>query len=644
VAEIAPASPQRLAVVAANIEAIQQSFSVVESRSFPLSLPSATRLSLHLDRLLEYVKADPRGRSRRVRRADVSDTLSNQMKFVSMSGSGSMVLLDQELDFKPFAGGFLRADVRALQSQISDSRGILPDSIEGRVVSVLTNLFAAHVDAFTRDHALGAKSTRPCYELVSAFCSAIIECTSKSLLALNTNDTTELVAAVKKHSEAIQAVHQEYADRPVFTGFGHNRLMIFAHLCCVLGQITALNAWHLASQDSGFHFDTLDRHIGELNELCAQLPQWFNALPVLLQVKEVESTSSSILYEESPERIVLLLQAETRFCDGLADMAALLNAERDLRFWRAPDTVIELSSPVIAAVSPDQAHTHSSHLKRSLQIINEKIVEFRTALDRGQVSEGLLLAQLARLDEASSLLSSNAILAPSAPGFRPFVQRFREQIVRFVNCLKNDLKTGTYVLYSAELEDYIEQSRSTTVQLIKHLGLMEQLEEDTIALDVILARQVKLLYLAQDDLYAIAKRQDSEEVTTLAALIANGYGAVSQVLLTVKNAGPRVEKVLRTEKIGTLRDLLFALQTVLNAAANFELVLTGFGNESVESPEFMFKSKVEPILNALQLFRRSIPSFIPSAATLNFAMRSIISDITIAIEPSYEERPDHLAL
>jgi hypothetical protein len=167
---------------------------------------------------------------------------------------------------------------------------------------------------------------------------------------------------------------------------------------------------------------------------------------------------------------------------------------------------------------------------------------------------------------------------------------------------------------------------------------MEQLEEDAVALDGMLARQVKLLYLAQDELLAGAKKQQNEPLATLAALAGNGYGAVAQVLLTLKNAGPRVEKLLRTEKIAVLRELLFAVQSVLNAAADFELLLTGAAHEQVESPEFLFKANVEPIVAALAMFKKVIPTFVPNGVGLSYVIRAIIADIAIAIEPSYEER------
>lgn len=109
--------------------------------------------------------------------------------------------------------------------------------------------------------------------------------------------------------------------------------------------------------------------------------------------------------------------------------------------------------------------------------------------------------------------------------------------------------------------------------------------------------------------------------------------------MTVKNSGPKVERALRNEKISVLRQLLFAAQSVLNAAVNFEKLIALFGNEPVESPEFLFKAGYESILVGLKMLKKSIPAFVPNAARLSHAMGSVILDMAIAIEPRFEERP-----
>jgi hypothetical protein len=89
---------------------------------------------------------------------------------------------------------------------------------------------------------------------------------------------------------------------------------------------------------------------------------------------------------------------------------------------------------------------------------------------------------------------SNAVLTHVAAAFHPFVQRFREQIVRFVNCLNADLTIGTSGLCRDPVNGYSTQARETTAHLIEHLGLLEQLEQDTVPLDLMLIRLVKLLH------------------------------------------------------------------------------------------------------------------------------------------------------
>ena len=465
-----------------------------------------------------------------------------------------------------------------------------------------------------------------------------MECTDAGAKALKTQDTAELKEAVTSHVTAIQQIQNQYNDQSTYSDFGRQRLTIFAHFCCILAQETTLNIYELSVQNESFDFDEIQVHVRQCLQIFQQLGNRFDVRPVFDKLQDTESIANVL--DETNDRLIVFLQTESKFCEALYELVEKMMEEADLRFWQSRDVDLKVSSPAIAKPEKDAKHVLAADLKRSIDIITENLLQFKTTLMAGEIDEATLLAQIDGLDDTTKLLCDTAVCVEADKGFYDLIQTFREQTVTLVNFLRHELFVGTYVLYSNQVNELLAEVNRSSIQIIRQLGHMEQLEEDSPdVVATILARLAKQLLLARDDLVHSAEKTGYESITVLCKSTGASYETVANVLLTIKNANPKVIRLLQTEKLPSLRHIIFATQTLLSSAANLEGVVAEYGTLRTESPEFQFKSHFEPVLAAIVDLKRSIPQIAPNAGTLVQLISSVIVQMSIAIEPRYEERP-----
>ena len=639
--EMVSNSMTRYAVFVENMSDVYNSLTVLENKRFPLSVTPYNKLALHLDKLLEYCKVRPLTRDERRSDRKAAEGLALQMQFMTLSTFSTMAPVVDDSVYEKFADGFIKTDLQTLQSQIVDNvsqSATDKRSIYYVIASIFGDLFAAHAEAFTRNYNICSKSTRVCRELMVEFCRSIIECTDAGAKALKTQDATELKEAVASHVTAIQQIQNQFNDQSTYSDFGRQRLTIFAHFCCILAQETTLNIYELSVQNEPFDFDEIQVHVRQCLQIFQQLGNRFDVRQVFDKLQDTESIANVL--DETNDRLVVFLQTESKFCEALYELVEKMMEEADLRFWQSRDVELKVSSPVIAKPAKDAKHVMAADLKRSIDIITENLLQFKTTLMAGEIDEATLLVQIDGLDDTTKLLCDTAVCVDADKGFYDLVQTFREQTVALVNFLRHELYVGTYVLYSNQVNELLSEVNRSSIQIIRQLGHMEQLEEDSPdVVSTILARLAKMLLLARDDLVHTAEKVGVESLTVLCKSTGASYETVANVLLTIKNANPKVIRMLQTERLSSLRHIIFATQTLLSAAGVLEGVIAGYGNDRTESPEFQFKSHFEPVLAAIMDLKRAIPQIVPNAGTLIQLIASVLAQLSIAIEPRYEERP-----
>lgn len=639
--EMVSNSLTRYGVFVENLSDIYNSLTVLENKGFPLSVTPYNKLSLHLDKLLEYCKVKPLSRDERRSNQRMSEGLALQMQFMSLSTLTTMAPVVDDSVYEKFAEGFVKADLQSLRSQIVDNvsqSATDRKSTEYQVSSLFGDLFAAHAEAFTRNYNICSKSTRVCHELIVEFCRSIIECTDLGVKSIKSGDTTELKDAISSHVTTVQQIQNQYNDQCTYSDFGRKRLTIFAHFCCILAQETLLNIYELAIQNESFDFDEIQVQVRQCLQVFQQLGNQFDVRPTFDRLQDIEQIANVL--EETSDRIITFLQTESKFCVVLYELVEKMMEEADLRFWQSRDVELKLSSPEIKKPEKGEEPVLASVLKRSIDIITENLMQFKSTLQSGETDETTLAAQIDALDETTKVLCETAVRVPADRGFYDLIQTFREQTVKLVNYLRNELFVGTYVLYSRQVTLLLTDVHNSSIQIIRQLGHMEQIEEDAAdVVSTILARLAKMLLLARDDLVHAAEKGGREGMIVLCKSTGASYETVANVLLTIKNANPKVIRMLQTEKLPALRHIIFATQSLLSAAGILESVVAGYDDQCTESPEFQFKSHMEPVLDALADLKRSIPRIVPNAGTLVQLISSITMQMSIAVEPRYEERP-----
>jgi hypothetical protein len=632
-AGIVTSSPTRFATIAQNMEDIVKSLLVIEDKKFPLSLAAYNRLSPRLENLCQYCRA---GGKKQRRDSHAAAEIGGLELGFSVAAPGASA----RTDYEAFADGFIRADPHVLQAQIVDhiARSNLPkDSTVYRVVSALGSLFNAHAAAFTRNYNIRSTSTRVCYELITEFCSSIVEATvaGRSALLDTQGDGSTLRAVVDRHVAAIHGIQETYTDKPIYSQFGRSRLELFAQFCCILAHATILNISELATQDKAFDFEPMQACVTSAVDTLTQLGDAYRSR-VFERFEETKQAALSMLFDEQADHVIVFLVIEEKFCEALSELVEKLMMAVDLRFWKV-DRALELTTPEIPEYSGKGVS--ATHAKNDFEILVETLNQFHTALVTGNIDEFTLATEMGTFDKANAKICARALAIDADIGFKQLVRTFRTRAVTLVNFLRVELTVGTYVLCSKEAAELLQELRLSGADIIRQLGVLEQIEDGTADIPSILLRLVKLLYLARDDLIVFAGKQGGEALVKMATLIGQGYDSVATVLLTVRNAPPSLIRLLRNEKIALLRKILYASLAVLNLSYRVEATLVSAHSEPIESPEFLFTANFEPIAAVLRSVKKAIPEIIPNAATLNYSMSTILLQLMILSEPRYEERP-----
>jgi hypothetical protein len=375
--------------------------------------------------------------------------------------------------------------------------------------------------------------------------------------------------------------------------------------------------------------------IARATDIASQLGDAYRSR-VFERLEETKQTALSMVFDEQEDHLIVFLTSEEKFCEALSELVENLMLAVDLRFWKF-DRPIEMSTADIPA--PAAKGLSATDAKNDFEVLVETLNQFNTALVAGTIDEFTLVAEMATFDKANAKICGRALAIEADLGFQQLIRSFRTRSVGLLNHLRTELTVGTYRLCSKDATELLQELKLSATDIIRQLGVLEQIEDGTADVPSILLRLVKLLYLARDDLRVFAGKQGGETMMKMATLIGQGYDSVATVLLSVRNAPPSLIRVLRNEKIGLLRKLLFASLAVLNLSHRIEGTLTSASNDPIESPEFLFKANFEPIAVVLRSVKMAIPNIIPNAATLSYCMSNILRQLEMLSEPRYEERP-----
>ena len=644
VAGIVTYSPTRYQVIADNAEDIFNSLTTLEDKRFPFSVSSYSKLSLHLDKFIDYVKNKPinkKGARATHRQTDLSSVL--QKHLISLQ-TPTKVIADDDKYFEEFADGFIQGelDIQSVHAQISDSvaqHTEILSSDELRVEGHLGRLFSAHLDAFSRNYNICSKSTRVCYELLTNFCKSIAESTilSNKVLYQNGNEK-DLENLVNNHINTIQEIQNQYNDKTVYSDFGRQRILLFAHFCCVSAQLTLLHIYCMKDNDEPFDFDEIQVHSRAVGQIFNSLSENFDSQTVLANLADVEKVCRSF-NDDTQFPVMDLLNIERKYVQSLNELVEVMMLEPDVRFWKARDVELVLSTPEIEK-SDEIEKTTFSDLKRSIDIVTEQLMHFKSTLQDSDVAEGSILAQLGAIDEVTKVFCQSALSIDSDLGFEKLVRSFRQDTVSLVNYLRYELINGSYQLYSNETERILQQVNDSAISIIRQLGHLEMIEEkDAATLNSLLTRLIKQLLLSRDELKKAADKTQKPPVIQYSIYAASTCEVIANVMLAIKNSSPMIIKALQTTKVKSLRRLIFVTQEFLDVAQILEAISSSYLDYSVESPEFLVKANFEPVLQILTNMKESIPCLIPHAGSLVHLISSIIAKMNIIIQPHFEDRP-----
>ncbi|OHT13980.1 hypothetical protein TRFO_15753 [Tritrichomonas foetus] len=645
VAAVVSQSLSRYTSIAVNAEDIYNSLLKLEDKRFPFSVSYYNKLSLHLDKLIDYTKSKTQGKQVIATRkqSDLSSVL--QKHLISLQQTSSKSPQVDEKYFDEFQDGFIQADVQAAQAQIVDNVTQHTDDSnrnEYFISKYLGKLFSAHIDSFTRNYNVCSKSTRVCYEILIEYCKSIKECTDEAEFVLRSKkDKKSLKELVQSHIETIQEIQNQYNDKTVYSDYGRQRILVFAHFCCISAQLTTLHIFHLKQEDDPFDFDEIQVHSRSTQQILTNLQRNFDTQTVFAALSAIEKTSQSF-NDDTNLPIYDLLVTERTFSKALTELVETMMLEADVRLYQARGIELVLSNADVKKPTEEVTEKASaSDLKRSIDIVTESLMRFKATLQDGEVEEDFLMQQIDALDQTTKVFCESAVTVEADSGFTRLVCKFRNETVTLVNFLRSELISGTYSLYSREVSRMLENVNSSAICIIRQLGHMEVLEEqDSASITTVLTRLIKQLLLARDEVRAAAEKNESSPVIVeYAAYAGCSYEVVANILLTIKNSSARVLKTLQTKKIKVLRRIVFVTQELIDAAAILETKITNLVDVPIESPEFLAKSQFEPIIQALRYMKDSIPGIVPHAGNLVHLVSSVITKMNIVIEPHFEDRP-----
>ena len=647
VSPIASQSYSRYLTIADNTESIYSSLTTLQNKRFPFSVSEYSKLSISLEKLVSV------GR----RQSDLTSILQKHLLSIQSSKKSSQVTDNY---FDEFANGFINVDSQQVRDDITNNVSQSSESKSSReykVSRLLGKLFAAHIESFSRNYNVSSKSTRVCYELLNEYCKSIQEageCAPKAIKSKS--EYQNLKKIVSAHVEAIQVIQNQYNDKRVFSDQARQRIIIFAHFCSISSQLTMCNIAHLKQQqDEPFDFDDIQLHSRGATQLLDSFSYHSASQTVFTNLNDVQYVTKSIDQSEDDIQlpIIGILDAEKRYAGSLSELIDLLMLESDYRYWKVEDREVKLTS---ADEEPsNQEKASAADLKRSIDIVTESLVHFKTTLQDGEVSEEELLDQIDGLDSTIKVFCDSANTVDADSGFTKLVQRFRQDTIRLCNHLRTELSNGTYTLYSKEASRRLDDVNNSAMSIIRHLGCMEMIEDESIDVSVLFSRLIKQLLLERDQFKAAAKshkegttaenaegaalQNKNAAVPVYADFSGDSYETVANVLLTIKNSDPMVLKSLNTKQIQTLRRIVFVTQDLIDDGTNLENCIQKTAEYPVESPEFLVKSMFQPIVKNLRLFRKAIPDSIPQSGSLVQCISSVIAKMDIIIEPHFEDRP-----
>lgn len=659
VSPIASQSYSRYSTIAGNAEDIYNSLTILEDKRFPFSVSTYSKLSLHLEKLLDYVKSKRRGKQTRGRKQ--SELTSVLQKHILSLQSAKKTQQVTDNYFDEFANGFIDVDTQQTRDIISNNISQSLDNKNSRdykVSRLLGKLFAAHIGSFSRNYNISSKSTRVCYELLNEYSKSIQECGECAPLALqSSSDYKKLKKLVSHHVESIQEIQNQYNDKNVYSDHARQRIIIFAHFCSISSQLTMLNINHLKiQQDEPFDFDDINVHSRAANQLLDD-PSYKTASQTLFsELNDIQSVSKYVDQNDNENTlpIIEILETEKRYAESLSELVELLMLETDVRYWKVNDREVKLTPMNEEISNGAEEKASAADLKRSIDLVTENLTHFKSTLQDEDISEEELLQQIDGLDATVKVFCDSANTIEADSGFTKLVHKFRQDTIRLCNYLRTELQNGTYTLYSREASMRLNDANQSALSIIRQLGYMEMLEDEENDISAVLTRLIKQLLLQRDNFKEAAKKQkEGSDDQSEALLVQNrsavipqyaefsgdSFDTVANVLLTIKNSDPMVLKALYTKDVSSLRRIIFVTQELIDEGADLENCIQRTAEYPVESPEFLVKSRFEPIVNDLRKFRNSIDESIPNSGYLAQCISSVISKMNIIIEPHFEDRP-----
>ncbi|KAH0792617.1 hypothetical protein GPJ56_003451 [Histomonas meleagridis] len=617
--DIALNSPTRYSIMMYNLIDISQSLSILENKKFPISNTPYSRLSLHLDKLIDYTRAHRSTTdSRKKRSTALPSLLQEQLLSTKLTTDFTTSASHFDEMFSPFSDGFLPNN-NNLQSQIQDNLAqkiSMKDDLIYSIIQLLSRLFSTHSDILSRNYNIGLTSTRVTSELLISFCKSIIECTDEAIKSLETKDIKQLEEKIKLHINTIQQIQNKYDDKTVYSNFGRLRIVIFSRYCMVISQLTKLNIYHITNQENQFDFDEAQVQFRSIRQSFTTIERNFNQTLVEESFNQIEVVSRSMIEEDTSLFTSLeLLQTESKYCQNLQELVSLLNAENDARLWKSRDIDLKLTEMEYIKPIKEGDKIAADDLKKSVEIVYNSLITFRSTLQNNEVEVTTVITLMNSLDEVTNVFYKDAMNVEGEECFYNLVTKFRQEIIIIINYIKQQLIIGTNNLCSDEVNIMLRSIINLSLRIIKQLDLMQQLEEPKLNLSDFLSNLIKLLLLTRDDLYNASSKLSIQTIEEFIKYIGGSFEVVANSLLVIKNSNQRILTKILTEKIKILRRIVFATQ------------------------KFLFKANFEPLVKELVEFKKAIPKIIPAANTMIRLMTTLIVKMNIIIEPHFEERP-----
>ena len=117
---IASQSYSRYSTIADNTEDISNSLTTLENKRFPFSVSEYNKLSLNLEKLLDYVNSKRQGKQARIGRkqSDLSSILQKHLLSLQSSKKAPQVT---DTYFNEFSNGFINVDLQQMREEITNN-------------------------------------------------------------------------------------------------------------------------------------------------------------------------------------------------------------------------------------------------------------------------------------------------------------------------------------------------------------------------------------------------------------------------------------------------------------------------------------------------------------------------------------------